>query len=203
MHCFPEMGWDLRLNSNDPPDLIDDIQGVGIEVTSVNIDAESAFLFEKYINCEKDEIPQKAIQRVESFGGQFIYSEKEKLAGCFFGVRQLNYKQVVEAVIKKTKRLNSGNYDCFAIDGLFIDDSDSFLFEKGIPDILDCIEEETNCYTRRFSIVFVFCHHDIFMIDAVNRIVKRKPISDEEIEQIRGKTLRSLGRICEGTIFRE
>lgn len=65
MHCFPELEWNLQLNNDDPPDLIDEIKSVGIEVTSANQDAEIDFLFEKYIRHEKDAIPEKTKKKIE------------------------------------------------------------------------------------------------------------------------------------------
>lgn len=197
MHCFPELGWNLQLNNNDPPDLTDDIKGVGIEVTGTNQDAEVDFLFEKYAKCEKKTIPERAIKTVESSQARFIYSNvdgKELLEGCLHRVRQLDFENTIQSVIKKTERLNSRNYKYYSIDGLFVNDSDSFLFDKGAPEIMDRIESKCACFERRYSTLFVFCHHDIYMMDMVSREVKAKPITDEEIEEIKKKTCYAIGR---------
>ena len=197
MHCFPELEWNLQLNNDDPPDLIDEIKSVGIEVTSANQDAEIDFLFEKYIRHEKDAIPEKTKKKIESLRGRFIFSDadgEEVLAGCLHGVRQIDFENVIRSVITKTERLNKGNYKYYSIDGLFVNDSDSFLFEKGVPEIMERIERETNCYKRHYSTLFVFCHHDMYMIDVDNRTISAKQISDEEIEEIKKNTCYSIGR---------
>lgn len=197
MHCFPELEWNLQLNNDDPPDLIDEIKSVGIEVTRANQDAEIDFLFEKYIRHEKDAIPEKTKKKIESLRGRFIFSDadgEEVLAGCLHGVRQIDFENVIRSVITKTERLNKGNYKYYSIDGLFVNDSDSFLFEKGVPEIMERIERETNCYKRHYSTLFVFCHHDMYMIDVDNRTISAKQISDEEIEEIKKNTCYSIGR---------
>lgn len=197
IHCFPELEWNLRLNNDDPPDLIDETKGVGIEVTSANLDAEIDFLFEKYVRHEKDAIPDKTKKKIESLQGKFIYSNsegEEVLTGCLHGVRQIDFENVIGSVIAKTERLNRGNYKYYSIDGLFINDSDSFLFEKGVPEIMERIECETNCYKRHYSILFVFCHHDMYMVNVDSRAITAKQITDEEIEEIKKKTCYSIGR---------
>lgn len=199
-YCFPELGWDLILNKDDPPDLLDYEREIGIEVTGAKSeeDNELEAAFEKYKGCEENEIPSKLRKKLDAQTGKLLFfpddNGKEVLKACYHGVRKIDYHEVISRIVSKTRKLNKEDYSDYKIDGLFVNDSHSFFWGKSAPDILEEIECETRNYNRHFLLIFVFCHHDIYLINTESGEVVHKSIKDAEIQKLVINSLEALGR---------
>ena len=199
MLCFPEYEWNLELNQYDPPDLIDRKKNIGIEVTSAILpeDAELNFALNLYKNKELCEIPTTLQKKIDKSGGELIFDSEdgnEKLYGCLHPVRPINYNSVIDSIIKKTERLNSSDYPEFKLNALFVNDFDSFMFEKSVPDILETVHSRTYGLPREFSVIIICCGHEIYMIDAKEYSVITRYISDDDIDNLQRESLYAIGR---------
>ena len=199
MHCFPELDWSLELNEFDPPDLIDSDNNVGVEVTTAILpdDAELDSSFAQFTGQVGEEIPERLEKKIERNGGKLIYGNDEGrkvLKGCLHPVRALDYSNVINAIVKKTEKLNKENYTNVAVDALYVSDSESFLWDKSVPDILDAVEQRTRGRLKKFSLIFIFCSHHFYMIDTETKKIRSKAVTDEEIRMMQREALYALGR---------
>ena len=198
--CFPELGWNLILNEDDPPDLIDNENSIGVEVSKsiIESDAEADALYSIYVGKCKTEIPEGAIKKVTKGNNRFIFrpaGDKEVLWACLHGARRLDYSSEIKNIKNKTEKLNSVNYDHYDINALFILDEEAFIFEKGIEEILDHSSIFESEFDKKYDYFLIYCAHDIYFLDVKKRAVSKKIISDDEIEEMKRMALINLERV--------
>lgn len=196
--CYPELCFSLERNSlNESPDLFDDETSVGIEVTRATNDEELTFYYEKFKGYEELNLPENVKKKVARKQGKLISVDvngKQIVKACLYGARELNYCNVIDAIRAKTIKLNKGHYKPLNTYGVFVYNSNAFLWDMGIPEIMDSVDQIQKGNEKVFSIIFIYGAHDIYMIETCNKTIKRKPIKDEIIDEMIRDTLYSIGR---------
>lgn len=139
-----------NLTYSDKPDLIDRTQSLGIEVTDSQPQnsrkAES--LYSKLIYENDSSQKNRQIELIEQCGAHY---EKGVLYGPD-GTDSL--ERVIDALHKKLKRLNSGDYELFSSNELFIR-STILADEKMIREALSSMEKESRDHSWHFTSVIV------------------------------------------------
>ncbi len=152
-----------NLTYSDKPDLIDRAQSLGIEVTDSQSqesrEAESLYSKLAYINDPSWK--QRQIKRIEQCGAHYE-------SGILFGPNGMDsFEPIFNAHCKKLKRLNSGDYELFKRNELFIK-STILADEKMIREALSNMDKETQGHSCQFASVIVSVpgYNYVFDLDA-------------------------------------
>ncbi len=131
---FPELGYKLKLNRKDPPDLIDEDCGVGIEVVRAvdSKDAELSNAFAMYRGKNINSVPERLTEKVSAESRGLICDDRGIIIGANFNVKSDLYGMIKKVISAKQKKLNLSGYKKFKRNGLFIYNSDRFCFENGL-----------------------------------------------------------------------
>ena len=194
MRCFPELKLNLERSITDPPDLIDNEKNIGVEVvratTSKKEQLKSAF--SDYRGVNEAHIPHNLQKKINDKSQGLIYDDDGNVIGADLGVSSDLYGMIVNAVLNKTKRLNSSTYPSFQENMLFIFNSDGFCFEKGLKRIANKIRKNVGEQNRCYTTLFIYCSHTVFMVEEAK--VDCCQITDAEIEEMVTNTISNLGR---------
>lgn len=152
-----------NLTYSDKPDLIDRAQSLGIEVTDSQSqesrEAESLYSKLAYINDPSWK--QRQIKRIEQCGAHYE-------SGILFGPNGTDsFEPIFNAHRKKLKRLNSGDYELFKRNELFIK-STILADEKMIREALSNMDKESQGHSCQFASVIVSVpgYNYVFDLDA-------------------------------------
>lgn len=152
-----------NLTYSDKPDLIDRAQSLGIEVTASQSQdsrkAESLYTKLLYENDSSQE--KRRIELIEQCGAHF-----EK--GVLFGPNGTDsFEPIIDAHRKKLEKLNSGDYELFRRNELFIR-STILADEKMIHEALSCMDKESHDHSCHFASVIVSVpgYNYVFDLDA-------------------------------------
>lgn len=152
-----------NLAYSDKPDLIDRAQSLGIEVTaSQSQDSRKAESLYSKLLYENDSSQEKRrIELIEQCGAHF-----EK--GVLFGPNGTDsFEPIIEALRKKLDRLDSGDYELFRKNELFVR-STIFADEKMIREALSNMKKESRDHPWHFASVIVSVpgYNYVFDLDA-------------------------------------
>lgn len=121
--AFPNLKWDLVRQENDPPDLADYRNNIGVEVVRA-IEQKTAQIqseYEKY--CEKSEaidIKEKLERITNNSKSRLAHDLNDNIIGLVCVTGEEQYTLIKEMIIKKTKILNKQNYPAYDEDCLFV-----------------------------------------------------------------------------------
>lgn len=203
LRCFPDLDLCMELNEKDPPDLIDKRSCVGIEVVRAisKADAERENSFHKYLYKKESEIKENLIKKIEKNGGRFHFEPESGLVGTRGSIKDNLYQLIGERIVSKTTKLNNSNYGkglSIKHDYLFIYNSGGFCFERNLGEAIDTIyKEQLTEYPRLYTKIIIYCDHDIFLYDVLEKTVVHELISDKEIYEMKESALHN------AKIFRE
>lgn len=192
---FPELGYKLKLNREDPPDLIDEECGVGIEVVRAvdRKDAELSNAYAMYKGKNIDSVPERLLEKVSTESRDLIRDDKGIIIGANFNVKSDLYGMIKNVISAKQKKLNLSGYKKFKCNGLFIYNSDRFCFENGLRMLIGELQSDTFKHIM-FDFIIIYCSHEVWFCDInLNNITKRS-LADEEIELLQKDSLLTLGR---------
>ena len=203
LKCFPSLDLCLELNEKDPPDLIDKRSSVGIEVVRAisQDDAERENKCYELLYKKESEIKENLIKKIEKNGGRFHFDPESGLVGTSGSIKDNLYQLIGEEIVSKTQKLNKPNYGkglSIKHDYLFIYNSGGFCFENDLGEAIDTIyKEKLTEYPRRYTKIIIYCDHDIFLYDVLEKTVVHELISDKEIYEMKESALHN------AKIFRE
>ena len=194
LKCFPEFEWKLLLNEQDPPDIIDEGEKVGIEVVSAvrQIDAEFSNTYAQYKGRPISEVPEKLINKFKKYkAGLGCDSDGRVISAGSVG--GWTYKNIQDCITAKTEKLNKPNYDRFPVDALFINNSGGFCFEDDLQMIArgDCFSDDKQ---RQFQMIFIYCSHEVYLCDVINNRITTRYLQDDEISRLIEDSLYAIGR---------
>ena len=201
--CFPDLDLCMELNEKDPPDLIDKRSCVGIEVVRAisKADAERENKCYELLYKKESEIKENLIKKIEKNGGRFHFDPESGLVGTSGSIKDNLYQLIGERIVSKTQKLNKPNYGkglSIKHDYLFIYNTGGFCFENDLGEAIDTIyKEKLTEYPRRYTKIIIYCDHDIFLYDVLEKTVVHELISDKEIYEMKESALHS------AKIFRE
>ena len=200
---FPSLDLCLKLNEKDPPDLIDKRSSVGIEVVRAisQADAERENRYYELLHKKESEIKENLINKIEKNGGRFHFDPESGLASERGPIKDNLYQLIGERIVSKTQKLNKPNYGkglSIKHDYLFIYNSGGFCFESDLGEAIDTIyKEQLTEYPRLYTKIIIYCDHDIFLYDVLEKTVVHELISDKEIDEMKESALHN------AKIFRE
>lgn len=203
LKCFPSLDLCLELNEKDPPDLIDKRSSVGIEVVRAisQDDAERENKCYELLYKKESEIKENLIKKIEKNGGRFHFDPESGLVGTSGSIKDNLYQLIGEEIVSKTQKLNKPNYGkglSIKHDYLFIYNSGGFCFESDLGEAIDTIyKEQLTEYPRLYTKIIIYCDHDIFLYDVLEKTVVHELISDKEIYEMKESALHN------AKIFRE
>ncbi len=203
LRCFPDLDLCMELNEKDPPDLIDKRSCVGIEVVRAisKADAERENKCYELLYKKESEIKENLIKKIEKNGGRFHFDPESGLVGTSGSIKDNLYQLIGERIVSKTQKLNKPNYGkglSIKHDYLFIYNTGGFCFENDLGEAIDTIyKEKLTEYPRRYTKIIIYCDHDIFLYDVLEKTVVHELISDKEIYEMKESALHS------AKIFRE
>ena len=203
LRCFPDLDLCMELNEKDPPDLIDKRSCVGIEVVRAisKADAERENKCYELLYKKESEIKENLIKKIEKNGGRFHFDPESGLVGTSGSIKDNLYQLIGERIVSKTQKLNKPNYGkglSIKHDYLFIYNSGGFCFENDLGEAIDTIyKEQLTEYPRLYTKIIIYCDHDIFLYDVLEKTVVHELISDKEIYEMKESALHS------AKIFRE
>lgn len=152
-----------NLTYSDKPDLVDRAQSLGIEVTDSQSqesrEAESLYSKLAYINDPSWK--QRQIKRIEQCGAHYE-------SGILFGPNGTDsFEPIFDAHRKKLERLNSGDYELFKRNELFIK-SNILADEEMLREALSNMKKESSGHSRHFASVIVSVpeYNYVFDLDA-------------------------------------
>lgn len=152
-----------NLTYSDKPDLIDRAQSLGIEITDSQSqesrEAESLYSKLAYINDPSWK--QRQIKRIEQCGAHCE-------SGILFGPNGTDsLEPIFDAHRKKLERLNSGDYELFKRNELYIK-STIFADEEMLREALSSMEKEARGHSCHFASVIVSVpgYNYVFDLDA-------------------------------------
>ena len=129
---------------------------------------------------------------------RFVFKDedgKKILAGCSHDARTTDHEQIFNRIMDKIGDLNSGRYDHYDTDALYIDDEQSFIFEIELPDFLNFMRDLSNQYSRYYSHLFIYTQRDLHMFELEKGISKKIRITDEMRGTIRKEATLMLDKI--------
>lgn len=199
MHYCPEFGWMLEYNEDDPPDLCDGDCQVGVEVTRAVLeeDAQLADAYARYCSKNRDEIPKGLLKKISKGSSRGLVFEGETVIGAYSVYGSGPDEIVVDAVIKKTDRLNRKDYPSYKTDAIFVYNSGRILFEKSIKDIFDSLRLRIPHDCRRFHYLFIYCDHELYICNLLDETVTTRKVTDSFIEETKETVLMKIGRAAE------
>ena len=203
LRCFPDLDLCMEHNEKDPPDLIDKRSCVGIEVVRAisKADAERENKCYELLYKKESEIKENLIKKIEKNGGRFHFDPESGLVGTSGSIKDNLYQLIGERIVSKTQKLNKPNYGkglSIKHDYLFIYNTGGFCFENDLGEAIDTIyKEKLTEYPRRYTKIIIYCDHDIFLYDVLEKTVVHELISDKEIYEMKESALHS------AKIFRE
>lgn len=203
LRCFPDLDLCMELNEKDPPDLIDKRSCVGIEVVRAisKADAERENKCYELLYKKESEIKENLIKKIEKNGGRFHFDPESGLVGTSGSIKDNLYQLIGEEIVSKTQKLNKPNYGkglSIKHDYLFIYNSGGFCFESDLGEAIDTIyKEQLTEYPRLYTKIIIYCDHDIFLCDVLEKTVVHELISDKEIYEMKESALHN------AKIFRE
>ena len=195
LKCFPSLDLCLELNEKDPPDLIDKRSSVGIEVVRAisQADAERENTFHKNLYKKEADVGENLIKKIEKNGGRFHFEPESGLVGERGPIKDNLYQLIGERIVSKTQKLNKPNYGkglSIKHDYLFIYNSGGFCFESDLGEAIDTIyKEQLTEYPRLYTKIIIYCDHDIFLYDVLEKTVVHELISDKEIDEMQETAL--------------
>lgn len=203
LRYFPRLAPKLELNKNDPPDLMDKHDGIGIEVVRAIAegDAEIGSAYHNNLYKKEAAIKENLKGKIKKHGGWFYYDSESRLICARDSIKDNLYQLIGERIRSKTEKLNKSNYGqglSTKYDYLFIYNSGGFCFDKDLGKEIDKIYKERLVeYPRRYTKIILYCDHDIFLYDVLEHKVVHGSISDKEIEEMKKVALHN------AEIFRE
>lgn len=203
LKCFPSLDLCMELNEKDPPDLIDKRSSVGIEVVRAISQDDAARENKCYelLYKKESEIKENLIKKIEKNGGRFHFDPESGLVGTSGSIKDNLYQLIGEEIVSKTQKLNKPNYGkglSIKHDYLFIYNSGGFCFESDLGEAIDTIyKEQLTEYPRLYTKIIIYCDHDIFLYDVLEKTVVHELISDKEIYEMKESALHN------AKIFRE
>lgn len=152
-----------NLAYSDKPDLIDRAQSLGIEVTASQTQAsrEAESIYSKLLYENDSSQEKRRIELIEQCGAHF-----EK--GVLFGPNGMDsFEPIIEALRKKLDRLDSGDYEPFRRNELFVR-STILADEIMIREALSNMEIESGVHSCHFASVIVSApgYNYVFDLDA-------------------------------------
>ena len=159
-HLFSDFGWSLKLNHHDPPDLYDEDNSVGIEVTRAidEKDAELDSIYADYKSENINDVKSTLLNKINRKQSHLV-TENNKIVACIHKPRRLDYEVINNALEKKTQSLKHNT------NGLFIYNSGAFFFDNGIEIVNSKIGELRTVYEKSFDYIFIYSDHDIVLMD--------------------------------------
>lgn len=203
LRYFPSLDLCLELNEKDPPDLIDKRSSVGIEVVRAisQADAERENKCYELLYKKEADVGENLIKKIEKNGGRFHFDSESRLVGERGPIKDNLYQLIGEEIVSKTQKLNKPNYGkglSIKHDYLFIYNSGGFCFESDLGEAIDTIyKEQLTEYPRLYTKIIIYCDHDIFLYDVLEKTVVHELISDKEIYEMKESALHN------AKIFRE
>lgn len=194
LNCFPEFGWKLLLNKQDPPDIIDEEALIGIEVVRAEDgkDAEFFNTYAQYHGKPKSDVPETLTNKFEKNGAKFFCNPDGIVfgAGCF-GIEM--FKNIQRCITKKTENLNKPSYNKFGVDALFIYNSGRFCFENDLQMIArgDCFPDHQQ---RKFQLIFIYSDHEVYLCNVINNTVMTRRLQDDDIYRLQKESLYEIDR---------
>lgn len=123
------------------------------------------------------------------------------MVGTRGSIKDNLYQLIGEGIVSKTQKLNKPNYGkglSIKHDYLFIYNSGGFCFERDLGEAIDRIyKEQLAEYPRLYTKIIIYCDHDIFLYDVLEKTVVHELISDKEIDEMKESALHN------AKIFRE
>ena len=192
---FPELGYKLKLNRKDPPDLIDEDCGVGIEVVRAvdSKDAELSNAFAMYRGKNINSVPERLAEKVSAESRGLICDDRRIIIGANFNVKSDLYGMIKKVISAKQKKLNLSGYKKFKRNGLFIYNSDRFCFETGLRMLIGELQSDT-FKDIMFDFIIIYCSHEVWFCDISLDNITKRSLADEEIELLQKDSLLTLGR---------
>lgn len=135
---------------SDKPDLIDEAQSLGVEVTDSRPQnsREAESLYSKLAYMNDPSWKNRQIERIEKCGAHYEN-------GILFGPKGTDsFEQIFKAHLKKLKRLNSGDYAIFKRNELFVI-STILADEEMLCEALSRMNEQSCSFPLRFDSVIV------------------------------------------------
>ena len=205
--CFRDLNLSLVRRENDPPDLEDNINNVGIEVVRSTLGDNEALwsAFSEYQGRPIESINEKRLAKITSDSGnrrKLLPDENGNVAAALAvfefddeGTR-LQPLHLIECVLrKKLEILNEKRYPRYERDGLFICNSGGFCFEEELLEwmssIIEGLKDE---YKRLYDFIIIYCDHQVYLCDFERRSVREETLTDKQIERLKKESLTCLGR---------
>lgn len=201
LKCFPSLDLCLELNEKDPPDLIDKRSSVGIEVVRAisQADAERENKCYELLYKKEADVGENLIKKIEKNGGRFHFDPESGLVGTRGSIKDNLYQIIGERIVSKTIKLNNSNYGeglSIKYNYIFIYNSGGFCFESDLGEVIDTIyKERLTEYPRLYTKIIIYCDHDIFLYDVLEKTVVHELISDKEIDEMRGIAVQHVKQI--------
>ena len=192
---FQELGFQLDVVSNDPPDLEDREKGISVEVVRATTEYNSQLHFAYSLTKgeSRTNVPKKLDVKISKGNGGLIADEKNNVVGVRYPIVSKPYELIENALMKKTEILNTQRYPEYKENCLFVYNSGRFCFEKGLKKSVKELKLREK-FNRTFNKIFIYCDHDVFLYDIGEDVVYIKKIDDEIIEQMKEGTLKEIGR---------
>lgn len=194
---FPELNWNLEIG--DRPDLQDQVNSIGIEVTEAAnpFHKELSARVDLYIGKEKKEIPHSLEERFAKYGKIIAYPNEEYgiIHGCTFDEIPLCKDSISKAVKLKLEKLK--NYIPFEKQGILVDEGIGYCSEEQIPEIIETVQSVQRDYDLSFDFLFIKCVHSIYYCNLKTAEYTRRNILDDERNELRIEAIQNLGREAE------
>lgn len=180
-HCFPERFRNIIMS--DKPDLYDDANGIGIEVTeAVSKDQAEAKNLWCQIVSNNTGNRERSIERMHQLnmdyqGGIQMWPAVDY---CDDDANLETYSVVYDAIGSKLKKLNKGSlykgcgeYHLFVLSYLMIE-------KDWIHDFTEKVKALYNNYTKNYSVIYLLAQNDLVKIDMNNGNADVKNIDNSQ-----------------------
>ena len=177
---------------SDKPDLQDYSHNIGVEVVQDTYPNErqlKSFWIKYEQNTTIDSIPKKQIDGYIKRGGKLKIENRILRGGSLGPQTPNNLVHLVDTIKKKQQRLNSGGYQLFETNALFvIVETVSPLFDSYVDSIIQSVNIIE--YDYNFDYLFLYCHYELILCDLSKQTHSRFPISKEVRERIEDSSYR-------------
>lgn len=178
---FPERYSNLQIH--DKPDLRDETNTIGIEVTSAipQHTRESISLWSR-IESNASKNPKRDIARMEQLGVKFTggvqgWPSTVYPTGCF---DKSPYVEIVSAIHGKIKKLNGGEYVSLKRYDLYVE-TELFIETDFLLEILNRVLN-INTMEKSYSYLYILCVNGICVFDLVEKTCEIRTIPFEQYD---------------------
>lgn len=180
------LGFNLSyLCHKDKPDLQDFYHNIGIEVTQDVYEDEMQCLrfWNNYEKTPYDKIPQRDIEQYYKNDGQLKIFNNYLIGGKLGKTKENNPNNLIKKTIdKKLKKLNSGNYEIFKYNMLYVFVQTVSLFDSYIVSIIEAVNDAI--YPLKYTRIILDGWFEIIDCDIVNKQYYRYDITPELRQEI-------------------